>query len=159
MSDYKIPTWLKHKPVIVIENYHNVGGYDAKGLSLGLAQWNDRGNVDISAKIWRHTDNKWSRQSEEMPLKRVLDLAILICKSYLHLENSNEIEKNNFAFEDILVYGNNELKIQICEDDIERVRSDFRLFIEKWNENEKETLKERILFLSEILNEIKVGRD
>ena len=44
----KIPTTLKHKPVIVSENYENVDGRksyntDAKGLSLGLAQWNDRG--------------------------------------------------------------------------------------------------------------------
>ena len=43
----KIPTTLKHKPVIVSENYENVDGRnayhsDAKGLSLGLAQWNDR---------------------------------------------------------------------------------------------------------------------
>lgn len=56
----KIPTTLKHKPVIVSENYANVDGRyayntDAKGLSLGLAQWNDRGKVDISAKVWRHT--------------------------------------------------------------------------------------------------------
>ena len=33
---------------------------DAQGLSLGLAQWNDRGKVDISAKVWRHTGEKWS---------------------------------------------------------------------------------------------------
>ena len=44
----KIPTTLKHKPVITVENYENVDGRtaydsDAKGLSLGLAQWNDRG--------------------------------------------------------------------------------------------------------------------
>jgi len=37
----KIPTTLKHKPVIVCENYENVDGRyaynsDAKGLSLGL---------------------------------------------------------------------------------------------------------------------------
>ena len=56
----KIPTQLKHKPVIVSENYENIDGRyayhsDAKGLSLGLAQWNDRGDVDISAKVWRHT--------------------------------------------------------------------------------------------------------
>ena len=56
----KIPTTLKHKPVIVAENYENVDGRsaynsEAKGLSLGLAQWNDRGRVDISAKVWRHT--------------------------------------------------------------------------------------------------------
>jgi len=41
-----IPTTLKHKPVITVENYENVDGRqaynsDAKGLSLGLAQWND----------------------------------------------------------------------------------------------------------------------
>ena len=54
----KIPVTLKHKPVIVSENYENIDGRkayhtDAKGLSLGLAQWNDRGKVDISAKVWR----------------------------------------------------------------------------------------------------------
>lgn len=54
---------------------------DAKGPSLGLAQWNDRGRVDISAKVWRYTGEKWSRQSEELPLHRVLDLAILICRA------------------------------------------------------------------------------
>ena len=69
----KIPTTLKHKPVIVCENYENVDGRaayrsEAKGLSLGLAQWNDRGKVDVSAKVWRHTGEKWSRQSEELPL-------------------------------------------------------------------------------------------
>jgi hypothetical protein len=81
-----IPTTLKHKPVIVSENYENVDGRyardtDAKGLSLGLAQWNDRGKVDISAKVWRHTGGKWSRQSEELPLHRVLDLAIFVCRA------------------------------------------------------------------------------
>lgn len=82
----KIPTTLKHKPVIAVEDYENIDGRyayksDAKGLSLGLAQWNDRGKVDISAKVWRHTGGKWSRQSEELPLHRVLDLAIVICRS------------------------------------------------------------------------------
>ena len=87
----KIPTNLKHKPVIVSENYGNVDGRrayasDAQGLSLGLAQWNDRGRVDISAKVWRYTGEKWSRQSEELPLHRVLDLAILACRAQLYFE-------------------------------------------------------------------------
>lgn len=65
-----IPTTLKHKPVLVAEDYGRIDGRtaygsDAQGLSLGLAQWNDRGKVDISAKVWRHTGEKWSRQSEE----------------------------------------------------------------------------------------------
>lgn len=56
----KVPTYLKHKPVFVVEDYEKVDGRyanhsDAKGLSLGLAQWNERGKVEISAKVWRHT--------------------------------------------------------------------------------------------------------
>ena len=59
----KIPENLKHKPVIKVEDYDTVDGRyalhtDAKGLSLGLAQWNDRGKVDISGKVWRHTGGK-----------------------------------------------------------------------------------------------------
>ena len=85
----EIPTNLKHKPVIVAEDYARIDGRaayesDAQGLSLGLAQWNDRGKVDISAKVWRHTGEKWSRQSEELPLHRVLDLAILTCRAALY---------------------------------------------------------------------------
>ena len=85
----QIPTQLKHKPVIVAEDYGRIDGRsaydtDAQGLSLGLAQWNDRGRVDISAKVWRYTGEKWSRQSEELPLHRVLDLAILTCRSLLY---------------------------------------------------------------------------
>jgi hypothetical protein len=83
----KVPDGLKHKPVIVVDNYAEIDGRyaadtDAKGLSLGIAQWGDRKRYpDISAKVWRHTGEKWSRQSEELPLHRVLDLAILICRS------------------------------------------------------------------------------
>lgn len=94
----KIPTTLKHKPVITCENYENIDGreaYDseAKGLSIGLAQWNDRGKVDISAKVWRYTGEKWSRQSEELPLHRVLDLAILICRTQLHFREAYRFPK------------------------------------------------------------------
>ncbi len=94
----KIPTNLKHKPVIVTENYENIDGRrayetDAKGLSLGLAQWNDRGRVDISAKVWRYTGEKWSRQSEELPLHRVLDLAILVCRSQQYFRDAYRYPK------------------------------------------------------------------
>ena len=88
-----IPTTLKHKPVFVAEAYDHIDGRtaydtDAKGLSLGLAQWNDRGQVDISAKVWRHTGEKWSRQSEELPMHRVLDLAILILQANAYVRES-----------------------------------------------------------------------
>lgn len=94
----QIPTTLKHKPVVTCENYENIDGRaayasDAKGLSLGLAQWNDRGRVDISAKVWRYTGEKWSRQSEELPLHRVIDLAILIARTSLHFREAYRYEK------------------------------------------------------------------
>src|SRR5690554_343287 len=95
----KIPTSLKHKPVIVVEDYSNIDGRqaydsDAKGLSLGLAQWNERGRVDISAKVWRHTGERWSRQSEELPLHRVLDLAILVLRAKLHFDEAYRLERS-----------------------------------------------------------------
>ena len=93
----KIPTTLKHKPVIVSENYDVDGrkcyNTDTKGLSLGLAQWNDRGKVDISAKVWRYTGEKWSRQSEELPLHRVLDLSILICRTKQYFSEAYRYSK------------------------------------------------------------------
>ena len=105
----KIPTSLKHKPVIVSENYENIDGRrayetDAKGLSLGLAQWNDRGRVDISAKVWRYTGEKWSRQSEELPLHRVLDLAILVtvevCTGNDHIDEDIRLFRDALAEDD-----------------------------------------------------------
>lgn len=94
----KIPTHLKHKAVFVAEDYDRIDGQyagdtDAQGLSLGLAQWNEKGKVDISAKVWRHTGEKWSRQSEEMPLHRVLDLALLICKTQKYMNDAYRFEK------------------------------------------------------------------
>ena len=85
-----IPTDLKHKPVIVAEGYDRIDGRnaydsDVKGLSLGLAQWSGQGRPDISVKVWRRTGEEGARQSEELPLHRVLDLAILVCRSMRYL--------------------------------------------------------------------------
>ena len=84
----RVPEHLQHKPIIGVDNYDTKDGMyapksDAKALSIGLSQW----DIDeISAKVWRHTtgdkSGKWSRQSEELPLHRVLDLAILIASLY-----------------------------------------------------------------------------
>jgi hypothetical protein len=99
----KVPNNLKHKPIYEINNYNLIDGQyagesDAVGLSIGLAQWNERGRMDISAKVWRHTGDqskgyeggKWSRQSEELPLHRVLDLAVFICKTKQIINDKKE---------------------------------------------------------------------
>lgn len=88
----KVPTHLKHSPLLVVENYEDFDGpykykSDAKGLSIGIAQWNGAGETDLSAKVWRYTGGKWSRQSEELPLHRVFDLATLICTAMDYSDN------------------------------------------------------------------------
>ncbi|HEF4763161.1 TPA: hypothetical protein SAN82_005639 [Pseudomonas putida] len=95
-----IPNHLKHKPVLEVANYDEIdgpfaNGTDAKGLSIGLAQWNKPGRTEISAKVWRNTGEKWSRQSEELPLHRVIDLATLVCAAIRYAENGNELTSTN----------------------------------------------------------------
>ncbi|EJI6716437.1 hypothetical protein MOR05_002768, partial [Listeria innocua] len=149
----------KHKPVIVAENYEEVDGKsayhsDAKGLSLGLAQWNDRGKVDISAKVWRHTGDKWSRQSEELPLHRVLDLAILIARTKVHFKDAyrlpNFYDKENPTLDRIGLQGD-ALTIAVCEDN-EYIDEDIQLF-EQVLKNDDELLSERLKTLSKLLQE------
>lgn len=156
----KIPTTLKHKPVIVSEDYENIDGRkaydsDAKGLSLGLAQWNDRGKVDISAKVWRHTGGKWSRQSEELPLHRVIDLAILICRAELYFQDAYKYEKlydpENPVVDRVGLQGD-AMTVSVCTDN-ERIDEDIQLFNQALSED-GELLGERLRTLSRILKEM-----
>ncbi len=156
----KVPTTLKHKPVIVSENYENVDGRyaynsDAKGLSLGLAQWNDRGKVEISAKVWRYTGEKWSRQSEEMPLHRVLDLAILVCRAKLHFQEAYRYEKlynpEKPVIDRVGLQGD-AMTVAVCTDN-EKINEDIKLFSQALS-NDDELIGERLRTLARILNEM-----
>ncbi|NLM45290.1 MAG: hypothetical protein GX200_00615 [Firmicutes bacterium] len=156
----KIPTTLKHKPVIVADNYENVDGRyayqtDAKGLSLGLAQWNDRGKVEISAKVWRHTGEKWSRQSEELPLHRVLDLAILVCRALRYFQDAYRYEllydPEKPVIDRVALQGD-AMTVAVCMDN-EKINEDIKLFSQVLSED-GELLGERLRRLSLILKEM-----
>lgn len=156
----KIPTSLKHKPVIVAEDYANVDGRmayqsDAPGLSVGLAQWNDRGRIDISAKVWRHTGEKWSRQSEELPLHRVLDLAIFICRSLGHFRDAYRYEKlydpNNPVIDRVGIQGD-AMTISVCTDN-PMIDEDIKLFSEVLSRND-EMIGERLAVLARALKSL-----
>ncbi|HOL17477.1 MAG TPA: DUF6530 family protein [Bacillota bacterium] len=156
----KIPTTLKHKPVIVSEDYESVDGRyayssDAKGLSLGLAQWNDRGKVEISAKVWRHTGEKWSRQSEELPLHRVLDLAILICRASHYFREAYRYEKlydpKNPVVDRVGLQGD-AMTVAVCTDN-EKIDEDIQLFRQALS-NDDEIIGERLAVLSRILKQM-----
>lgn len=156
----KIPTTLKHKPVIVSENYGHVDGRyayrtDAQGLSLGLAQWNDRGKLDISAKVWRHTGEKWSRQSEELPMHRVLDLAILISRAIAHFREAYRFEKlyeEGKPVIDRVGLQGDAMTVAVCTEN-ERIDEDIRLFQKVLNADD-ELLGERLSVLARILRDM-----
>ncbi|HCS35115.1 MAG TPA: hypothetical protein DIW48_00110 [Sphaerochaeta sp.] len=152
-----IPMTLKHKPVVVVENYEQIDGHsaydsDAKGLSLGLAQWNDRGSVEISAKVWRHTGEKWSRQSEELPLHRVLDLAILIARTKEYFSGAYRFEKlydpQDTRIDRIGLQGD-AMSVDIATDN-EMLDKDIRLFANELSKND-ELISERLQTLVTIL--------
>jgi len=156
----KIPTSLKHKPVIISESYENVDGRyaynsDAKGLSLGLAQWNDRGKVDISAKVWRYTGEKWSRQSEELPLHRVLDLAILILRAKQHFREAYRYEHLYEADRpviDRIGLQGDAMTVAVCTEN-EKINEDIKLFSQVLSADD-EILGERLFTLARILKEM-----
>lgn len=147
------------KPVIVTEDYENIDGRkayntDAKGLSLGLAQWNDRGKLDISAKVWRYTGEKWSRQSEELPMHRVLDLAILTCRSYLYFQNAYRYPKlydpDNPMIDRVGLQGD-AMTIEVCKDN-PMIDEDIQLFSQALSQD-GEIIGERLSVLSRLLKE------
>jgi hypothetical protein len=157
----KIPTELKHKPVIVSDNYENIdgryaNGSDAKGLTLGLAQWNDRGKVDISAKVWRHTGDKWSRQSEELPIHRVLDLAILICRTKQYFADEGYRHKKLYDDQNPVLgripLQGDAMTVAVCVGNL-KIDEDIKLFQQALS-NDDEILSERLRRLSAILKEM-----
>lgn len=159
----KIPSSLKHKPVIACENYENIDGRraydsDAKGLSLGLAQWNDRGKIDISAKVWRHTGEKWSRQSEELPMHRVIDLAILICRAKLHFREAYRYEKlydpEQTTLDRIGLQGD-AMTVSVCTDN-PMIDEDIKLFADALAQDD-ELIAERLHALSGLLQDMGYG--
>lgn len=155
----KIPTTLKHKPVIVSEEYDKIDGRmvnsDAKGLSVGLAQWNDRGKVDVSAKIWRYTGEKWSRQSEEMPLHRVIDLAIFACRTQLYFRNAYRYPKlydeQNQLIDRIPLQGG-AMNVAVCMEN-ENIDEDIQLLRDALAKDD-ELMGERLARLSALLKEM-----
>lgn len=113
MDENEVPRYLSHQPIVSVDySMLDADAGDAKFLSLGKSTWN---KDEISAKIFRRSndDLRWSRQSEEIPLWRVLDLAKLLTAVITGQESSmrekivapNDIEKlHEFIQENMELY-------------------------------------------------------
>ena len=73
----------KHRPVFLLPYIDFDGQYaghtDCERLSLGWAQYGPP--TSASLKTFRYVRGKWSRQSEEVPLHRAVDLTLLLAKA------------------------------------------------------------------------------
>ncbi len=156
----KVPAYLKHKPVVVVENYENIDGRyayasNAKGLSIGMAQWNERGTLDMSAKVWRMSEGKWSRLSEELPVHRVLDLAILYCRTKQYFAESYRFPKHydpeNMRIDRIGLQGD-AMTVEICAEN-EHIDEDVELMLNAMAKDD-ELVSERLFLLGGLLQEM-----
>ena len=93
MTQFDLPTHLKHQPVLALpyekHDGHRSEDTDAQFLTIGWAQWNP--DEEVSAKVLRHSGERWSRQSEELPLTRLIDLATLVAVA-LRERNADAVE-------------------------------------------------------------------
>ncbi len=76
-----LPQHLDHKPVFALPYDAFDGPYagssDTHFLSVGLAQYDPD---QVSIKTIRHTGTKWTRQAEELPLHRPIDMTLFLAK-------------------------------------------------------------------------------
>lgn len=77
------PHQIAHSPVYGLKyNAHDPdreGDSDVHWLTIGWSQWDED---EPSAKVVRHSGQRWSRQSEEIPVSRLVDLTALLAKVY-----------------------------------------------------------------------------
>ncbi len=129
------PKNLSHQPIISVNDYDKIDAFyanntDVKALSIGKAQYDKE---QISLKVWRHTEKKWSRQSEELPIHRNLDLSILFVAALL---------TNNTSY-----YPQSKLREQI--DRPKEVKK-----IKEYYEHNKKFIEPRLKELKRLLDEL-----
>lgn len=96
-----VPTWLSHKPIIAskYENINPDDSDDAKFLSIGRAQYNTN---NVSVKIFRHSGQRWSRQSEEVPIQRIGYLLEILVVAILHCQKDDSANIQSELMEEII---------------------------------------------------------
>jgi len=82
-----LPQHLDHKPVFALPYEAFDGPYagktDVQYISLGIAQYDPD---ETSIKTMRYTGTKWTRQAEELPLHRPIDMTLFLAKAVFDSE-------------------------------------------------------------------------
>lgn len=99
-----LPTWLRHKPVVACdyrEINESLGALDyanARFISVGHAQYNAD---EASVKMFRWSSNRWSRQSEEVPVQRLPYMMAMLLAAIYRLQHPGKAVPGNIG--DIVV--------------------------------------------------------
>ncbi len=79
----ELPLHLAHKPFYAMPYeafdgcYAGKGQTDVRYVSVGIAQYDP---YEVSIKTMRIVDGRWTRQAEELPLHRVVDMSLFLAK-------------------------------------------------------------------------------
>jgi hypothetical protein len=101
MPQLDFPDQIAHTPVYVMPYFSHdpdrESDTDAQFITLGWSQWDDD---EPSAKVVRYSGKRWSRQSEELPLGRLVDLAILVAMALKEGSDFTKVDKDTFESQD-----------------------------------------------------------
>jgi hypothetical protein len=117
-SSFELPKHLQHKPIYAMpyESLESSRKSDVEFISVGFAQW-ENNTSDLSLKLLRRTESRWSRQAEELPLNRVIDAAIFLSKVLLdEVDGRVEFEKGTF--------NNQTSGLRLVKEDVSKMQSD-----------------------------------
>jgi hypothetical protein len=142
----EVPQHLSHKPFYAIpyEAFDGIyaGDSDTFFLSVGTAQYDSN---SISAKAMRFSKGRWSRQAEEVPIHRLIDMTILSAKALFGAQDES-LHFLSGTFE------NQKDDISICRE--QRTNFEKEAF-EKFFISNNKLLKNRLNSLADVLNDLR----
>ncbi len=145
---------MEFKPVITCDNYKKVDGFrapnsDIEKVDMGVKK-NDNKRLEIIAKL-----SKLDGTFDEIPVNRILDMAILLCEANLYFKEAYRMPKfydeNNLTISRVGLQGD-AMNVEICKDN-ENLDKDIIALADEFNK-QGELLGERFRVLAEILEEL-----
>ena len=146
---------MEFKSIIKCENYKNVYGYrapnsDIEKVDIGVKKNSENNRLEIIAKL-----SKLDGKFDEIPVNRIIDMAILLCEASLYFKEAYRMPKfydeNNLTISRVGLQGD-AMNIEINTDN-ENLDKDIITLADEFNK-QGELLGERFRVLSEILEEL-----
>ena len=158
----KIPTDLKHKPVIVVEDYSNIDGRSAyntptrRGCPWGSPSGTTGPGGHIRQGLAPHGRCVGQGSLRNCLLHRVLDLAILVCRPALYFAEAYPLPQvlmtQKMPVIDRVGLQGDAMTVAVCTEN-EKIDEDIQLFVDALA-RDGELIGERLSTLARILKEL-----